>query len=521
MSGSFDWAEQAALEFIAGYRPCTEGAARYLHDPVGFVENCIRWPRNRRLMSYQRDILAHVATHKRVAVRGPRGLGKTALSALIILWFAITRDAAGIDWKIGTTAGSFLQVSQFTWPEVHKWARLLNWEAIGRPPINERSELLTLKIRLKFGEAFAASVDNPYLIEGAHADHVMFVFDESKAIASSVFDSVEGTFSNAGTGGREAYALSISTPGEPVGFFYDIHARKPGTLHWWARHVTRDEAIAEGAITLDWCEQSRQRWGEDSALYHNHVLGEFYSHDEDGVVPLGWIEQAKLRHLAWRAAGGILPEGRRLVGVDVARSGSDQTVLALRAGPVITEIRRFSREDTMQTTGRVMGVVHADPETIPVVDVIGIGAGVVDRLREQGVAAEAFNASEATNRKDRSGEMGFFNVRSGAWWNMRELLDPAYDPEIALPDDDLLTGDLTAPRYRVMSGGKIKVEGKDELRKRLGRSTDTGDAVIQPFWSMESSWRSAYAVVNCRHCRKPYMQDKHPTRCPHCRRPQG
>lgn len=519
MAGSFDWAEQAALEFISQYRQSTHGAARYLNDPVGFATDCIIWPRNRRLMAYQRDILAHISTHHRVAVRGPRGLGKTAISALIILWFALTRDACGIDWKIGTTAGSFLQVSQFTWPEVHKWARMLNWDALGRRPLNERSELLTLKIRLRFGEAFAASVENPYLIEGAHADHVLFVFDESKAIASAVFDSVEGTFSNAGTGDREAFALSISTPGEPVGFFYDIHSRKPGTHHWWARHVTRDEAIAEGAITADWCEQRRLQWGEDSALYHNHVLGEFYSSDEDGVVPLGWIEQAHQRHLAWIADGRIPPPGRRLLGVDVARTGSDKTVLALRAGHVITDIRRSSREDTMQTVGRVKGIVDAEPGTVPVVDVIGIGAGVVDRLREQGITTEAFNASEGTKRKDRTGELGFLNVRSGAWWNMRELLDPAFGSEIALPEDDLLTGDLTAVHYRVMSGGKIKVESKDEIRKRLGRSTDTGDAVIQPFWPSESSFADAYSVVTCNHCHRPFMRDRHPLRCPHCRRP--
>jgi hypothetical protein len=130
----------------------------------------------------------------------------------------------------------------------------------------------------------------------------------------------------------------------------------------------------------------------------------------------------------------------------------------------------------------VLGVLDAHPGMRAVVDVIGIGAGVYDRLREQRYPAEGFVASEATKRKDRSGELGYANVRSAAWWGLRELLDPASGEELALPPDDLLTGDLCAPRWRVLSGGRIQVEGKDELRKRLGRSTDTGDAVVQAFW---------------------------------------
>ncbi len=115
-------------------------------------------------------------------------------------------------------------------------------------------------------------------------------------------------------------------------------------------------------------------------------------------------------------------------------------------------------------------------------DVIGVGAGVVDKLREDKQAVEAFNAGGATEWKDRSGEMLFANKRAAAWWNLRELLDPANGHAIALPPDDLLTGDLTAPHWRPTSGGRIVVESKDDLRKRLGRSTDSGDAAAMAFW---------------------------------------
>jgi hypothetical protein len=172
-----------------------------------------------------------------------------------------------------------------------------------------------------------------------------------------------------------------------------------------------------------------------------------------------------------------------VVGVDVARSGADQTVLALRSGWVIEELRRTHLEDTMMTTGRVRGILNARGGMRASVDVIGLCAGVVDRLREQRYPVEPFNAAEGTRRKDSSGELGFSNVRSAAWWGLRELLDPATGEQIALPPDDLLVGDLTAPHWRVLSSDRIQVESKDDLHKRLGRSTVTGDAVVQAFWS--------------------------------------
>lgn len=511
-----DTLEREAAQSAAGI------ASKYYNDPAAFARECIQWPMGRGLAPYQFEALTSIVTQNRVSVRGPRGLGKTTTSAVAILWFALTRDMADVDWKIGTTAGAFGQLQHYLWPEVHKWAHRIRWDVLGRTPLNARTELLTMHIKLRHGEAFAASVDNPYLIEGAHADAVMFVFDESKAISADVFRSVEGTFANAGTHGREAFALAMSTPGEPVGFFYDIHRRKPGTEDWWSRHVTKDEAIAAGQLSADWCEQRRREWGEDSQVYNNHVLGEFWSADEDGVVPLSWIEAANQRWLEWQTEGSIAPvEGFHTVGVDVARSGSDVTVLAIRHGNVLTEIRRSRREDTMATTGRIKGLVDGNPEIVPVVDVIGIGAGVVDRLREQGVKQTvAFNASEGTKRRDSSNEMGFVNTRAAALWNLREMLAPHSTEDVALPPDDLLIGDLTAPHYRVMSGGKIQVESKDDIKKRIGRSTDTGDAVAEAFWPNSASWTKAYGVVRCDRCDQPFMSDLHPERCPHCAYPR-
>jgi hypothetical protein len=471
------WPALAQLELLRELR-----RLYYWDRPSEWIREYIRFPDGKELTPYQIEIIDAVPVRKRVCVRGPHGLGKTTIAALIIIWFALTRE--GLDWKILTTASKWRQLKLFLWPEVHKWASYVDWDKLGHRPWSN-SDLLVLGIKMPGGLAAALASDNPGAIEGAHADHLLYIFDESKEVNDGTFDAAEGAFSGAGDDtGREAYALAVSTPGEPSGRFHAIQTHRPGFEDWWVRHVTLAEAMAAGRITQDWVDKRKAQWG-DSAVYQNRVEGNFASSDEDAVVPLTWVELANDR---WNEINDAIANGTQTlpaftcVGVDVARSGADRTVLALRHDHIITELRETALENTMQTTGRVSGLLNSlERKGYACVDVIGIGAGVVDRLREEGFDVEAFNASERSLELDFSGELGMYNRRSASWWRVRELLDPAHGPGIALPPDDMLTGDLTAPHWRVMSRGNILVEGKDEIKKRLGRSTDHGDAVVQAF----------------------------------------
>lgn len=454
----------------------------YFYDPAGWIREMFDWSKvsGGGPTPYQNEILSAIPEHQRVSVRGPHGLGKTGLASWTVLWFAQTRD--GLDWKVLTTASAWRQLTVYLWPEIHKWARLLRWDKLGRQPYAVASELLKRSLVLKTGQASAVASDDPAAIEGAHADHLLYLLDEAKTIIDGTVDAIEGAFSGAGEDTvAEAYALMISTPGEPNGRFYDIQSRKPGTEDWWTRHVTLAEAIAAKRISAHWAEQRKLQWGETSALYQNRVLGNFATADESAVIPLSWVEMAVQRGLERVEAGTALPAFTCL-GCDVADSGSDRTVIAPRFHNVIPEIRVSPLEDTMSTAGRVAGVLNANHGTgYAAVDGIGIGAGVVSRLREQGHDVFSFIASARSEQIDLSGELGFANMRAAAWWTMRELLDPINKFNICLPDDDMLVGDLTAPRWRVQSGGKILVEPKDDIRKRLGRSTDHGDAVVHAF----------------------------------------
>lgn len=470
------------------WAPVDEGIGAYWSRPDLFVLECFEWPEGQAPTDYQLSNMRAVVEHKRVAVRGPHGLGKTAENAWMVLWFALTREAREADWKVPTTASAWRQLTHYLWPEVHKWAKRLKWEQLGRAPFDERYELQTRTLKLRHGEAFAVASNDPATIEGVHADQVLYIYDEAKTIPVETWDASEGAFSGAGTDTRaEAFALASSTPGPPTGRFYEIHKQQPGLEDWHAIHVTLQDAIDAGRVSSEWATQRKKQWGAKSAVYLNRVEGKFAASDEDSVIPLAWVEEAQER---WRTAetdGGI-----DALGVDVAREGGDKTVIAPRRGNVLIELRRYDKQSTMQTANRLDGIMRGT-DIVAVIDVIGVGGGVVDRVRELGHQVIAFNASRRTDMLDSSGELGFVNQRAASWWNLREMLDPDSGLDVALPDDDLLTGDLTTPTWRVMSGGRIQVESKDDIKKRLGRSPDDGDAAVMAFWPGE--WEPEDEIV--------------------------
>lgn len=238
-----------------------------------------------------------------------------------------------------------------------------------------------------------------------------------------------------------------------------------------------------------------QRRCASSPLFQAKVRGIFPTSGTEGVIPLGWVQLAVNR---WHDImdnpddGRALSEraawpGAKVIGVDVARGGEDETAIAVRYGSLVTEVKRYRQADTMETADTAAAYLH-EPGAIAVVDVVGIGAGVYDALRRYRRTGKIvgrpmpFVAGAQSGGRDFIGEFRFRNDRSAAWWKMREALDPSRNSQIALPDDEWLIQELTAARYIHHVGGIIVVEDKDAIRKRLGRSTDTADAVIQSFW---------------------------------------
>jgi len=435
-----------------------------------------------------------------VAVRSGNGGGKTALAAIIVHHGIQCYD----DSKIPTTAGSWLQLTEYLWPEIHKWVPRLRWDIIGLDPYLPKRELQTLSLRmLPNRRAFAAGCDNPDFIEGAHAGWMSleqedpstqrgligYVFDEAKAVPSSIWNAAEGAFSGAGErGGQDAFAFAISTPRSTTGEFWRIHARKPGYENWHPLHWTVDQLLASGMITQDWVNMMHRKLGETDPIYRNRVLGEFAQYEEDTLVPLDWVEAAQERGRIWASSGRKLNGHRPIIGGDVGRGG-DKSVICQRYGNIVPPLTKMDLRDTMRVAGQIAALLN--DEAVANVDVIGLGAGVVDRLKEQGHHVVGVNFGASSHATDRSGELGFLNMRAYCYWSVRDFLDPelytkedgTIDDERApvLPDDENLLQDLTSIKWSLTSGGKIKMEPKEKLRSRLGRSPDEGDSLALTF----------------------------------------
>lgn len=200
------------------------------------------------------------------------------------------------------------------------------------------------------------------------------------------------------------------------------------------------------------------------------------------LIPTRWVVESQRRWVERQKAGlGAV----NAVGVDVARGGAAKTVLAPRHGTTIAPLIRRDGKDTPD--GQSVVALLVPYGTVPVnIDATGIGSSAYDVARMSGLShVNAILAANAAYWRDpKLPELRFTNTRAAMMWKVRSLLDPEGGPpesRLALPPDPELLADLTAPRYALRAAG-VQVESKDDIRERIGRSTDAGDAVALACW---------------------------------------
>lgn len=290
-----------------------------------------------------------------------------------------------------------------------------------------------------------------------NSEHVMLVVDEASGVPEAVFEAAAGSMS-----GHSAVTILLSNPTRSSGTFYESQTRLAGT--WWTR---RWSCVESNLVSTEFVDEMRLRYGEDSNAFRIRVLGEFPLADDDTIIPFHLAQSAMQRDMEPAKAGQIV------WGLDVARFGSDKSALAERTGSVWTAVSSWQGLDLMQTVGRVKaqydGLVPSLRPAEIMVDVIGMGGGVVDRLRELGLPVRGVNVSEAPS-------MGgtYTNLRSELWFKMRGMLE---ERTSKLPLNEQLLAELTSIRYSFSSNGKMKAESKDEMKRRGLHSPDIADAV--------------------------------------------
>lgn len=206
------------------------------------------------------------------------------------------------------------------------------------------------------------------------------------------------------------------------------------------------------------------------------LYGDFQAGVEDDpwqVIPTAWVEAAMAR---WTRPAQLAPMDS--LGVDVARGGEDKTAIARRHGMWFDQPLAYPGSATPDGPTVAGLVVAAGRDQAPIhIDVIGVGASPYDFLDSMRQQVLGVNVSEKSYASDKSGRLTFFNQRSELWWKMREALDPTNNTGICLPPSKELLADLCAPTWKVSSSA-IKVEGREDIVKRIGRSPDLASAYI-------------------------------------------
>jgi hypothetical protein len=452
-------------------------------DPLAFVLYTFPWGQQGTPLEHfpgprkwQRQILADLRDHikanngkvdfdtARLAIASGRGIGKSALVSWLTIWMLSSR--------IGSTtivsANSEAQLRSVTWAEITKWlAMSLNshWFEIAATRIMPAKWLTELVERdLKKGTRYWSvegrlwSEENPDAYAGVHNfDGVMLIFDEASGIPDSIWSVSDGFFTE---NTPHRFHLAFSNPRRNTGYFYEtFHSKR---AFWQTRVI--DARDVEGT-DKNLYQRIIDEYGPESYQASVEVYGNFPSEGDDQFIGSNLVDDAMKRTPARDATAPIV------IGVDPARFGADATVIAVRQGRDILELRRHRGADTMEVAGHVIDAIEEFKPALVCIDEGGLGAGVVDRLKEQRYKIRGVNFGNKAKNQTMWG-----NKRAEMWGAMRDWLKTGH-----IPTDRFLKTDLISPRTKPDSKGTLFLESKKDMKARGLASPDAADAIAVTF----------------------------------------
>lgn len=441
--------------------------ARFEFDPLGYVLYVFDWGQgdladeegpDEWQAQTLRDIGEAMKTSEtavRMAIASGHGIGKTALTAWVIHWFIATRPGcAGV-----VTANTADQLKNKTWRELSKWnARAINghwfeWTATSFKAV-ERPDTWFIAAQpwsKERSEAFA----------GLHEKDVLVLFDEASAIDAVIWEVAEGAMTE-----RGALWLALGNPTRNSGRFRECWGRfRP---YWRTKQIDSRTAKRTNKAEI---EQYRQIYGEDSDFFRVRVRGMWPRASSMQFIAGDVVDEAMGRDPACHMFEPLI------MGVDVARFGDDQTVIAFRRGRDACTIPwvKHRNIDTMTLAAEIAKLSDQEKVDAVFVDGVGIGAGVVDRLRQLG--REVFDVQSGGKPS------GFLqepfkvkNKRAEMWTAMRGWLSIG-----AIPDDPELEADLTNIEYGYDADNALQLERVEDLKKRGLSSPDNATALALTF----------------------------------------
>lgn len=426
---------------------------RYQPDPVGFARDvlkCEPWGKQREILE------ALAAPSARVSVRSSNGVGKTWLAAAATLWFLYSFRPC----RVITTATKRDQVRNALWPEIRR--------AHARAGLNPEPDVLQLRID---DEQFAIgqTANSATAFQGLHAPHVLVVVDEGAGIEDHIWEGVDAVRTN-----EDARELVIGNPTSSSGRFYDSHHllrslyRTFSISAFDSPNFTGEEVSEEARralVSQAWVADQKEAWGEESPLYAARVLGEFPDQAEGALIALSWIEAA---------SRDLEPLGPARMGLDVARQGNCENVAYIVKGSRIVHMEAWHSDDLMYTAGRTAALIKQHDVIGCNIDATGMGAGVLDRLKEQELPVHGVWVGQQAKELEK-----FLLLRDELAWNLRERFRAG---DIGGLTDSKTQAQCSAIQFAFDSRGRIKVESKVDMSERGLPSPDRFDALALAFY---------------------------------------
>ena len=446
-------------------------ARLYAHNPVGWVTERLQ----QTVWSRQRDIMCSVRDHRRTAVRSAHGVGKSHTASLVAAWWLDTHPPG--EAFVVTSAPTFAQVRAILWRyirRVHRRGKLAG--RVNQTEWHIEDELVA------FGRKPADHDESAF--QGIHARYVLVILDEACGIPEQLWIAADALTTNA-----DCRILAIGNPDNPASYFRKVCVPGSGwnvlgISAFDSPNLTGEEVpegVAQALVGRAWVEEKAAEWGEDNPLYQSKVLGEFSEDAPNKVARASDVALCRIDPEAKPKATDLEPVE---LGVDVG-GGGDETVIRERRGRRAGREWRAHTDRPEKIAPLVLTALIESGATVVKVDSIGVGFGVIGELRNLADQRKhkaqiiAVNVSEKASQPDK-----FKNLRAEIWWEIARGLSERQGWDLSgMENADTTVAQLLEPLWEVDAQGRIQVEPKDEIKKRLGRSPDNADALLLAFYS--------------------------------------
>jgi phage terminase large subunit len=436
-----------------------------VEDPTLFAEAMLR----HEVWSRQDEILQSVARHPRTAVKACHASGKTFTAAEAVLWWITSRQ----DGIAVTTAPTWMQVERVLWGEIHN--------AVYRARIKYPQPTAT-GLQLGPGRyAIGLSTNEGVRFQGFHGS-VLIVLDEAPGILPEIWEAIEGI-----RAGGDVRVLALGNPTIASGPFYEAFtSHRSG---WNLITISAFDTPNLAGITLEqllkfcekelkqnpcpylttraWVKEKYFDWGPGHPLWESRVLGNFPSADPYGLIPLAWVELARIRE--------PIPSTEEIeAGVDVAEGGENETVVCVRRGSQVIAAQGWSERDAR---GAVAEFLKRHAVRKVKVDKVGVGSYFETHLRDLGLEVKGVNVGEPSSNGER-----FANLKAELYWGLRERFETG---DISGTFGERTIAQLTAIRYELTPKGQIAIEAKEKMARRGVKSPDWAEALMLAFAPMQ------------------------------------